>query len=199
MSGNGEFVISAVAEKGFPKSTLPEIAFVGKSNVGKSSLLNKLSNIKKLARVSNTPGRTRAVNWFRVVNKRGKEVHFVDLPGYGYAKVSKSMKKEWGPLIESYLTDRSALKLVLLLLDIRRGVSEEEEDFVLWLQEQEIDVAVVLTKSDKLAKNKRKPVAMKVKRDLSLRRMPVLSSATKGDGMDDIWRLIGKALEGGVS
>jgi len=120
---SAEFIKSAVHERDFPKERLPEVAFVGRSNSGKSSLINTLVNRKGLAKTSSTPGRTRLVNFFRINNK----LTFVDLPGYGYAKVPGSMKSEWQPMIEGYLTDRDNLKGVVLIMDIRRPPEEEEE------------------------------------------------------------------------
>lgn len=184
------FVTSAVKPSGFPPATLPEIAFAGRSNVGKSSLINTLAGVPKLARTSNTPGRTRLINWFRVVPDKGQPIFFVDLPGYGYAKVSRAMRESWRPLIESYISARKVLCGLVVLIDIRRGVEEEEKELVEWLRILDVPLIVVLTKCDKLAKNKRLPVAMAVKRDLGLSREPLLVSAQTGEGMDELWQAI---------
>jgi len=145
------FVTSAAKPSDFPPPSLPEVAVVGRSNVGKSSLINALVGQPRLARTSRTPGRTRLVNWFAIEER----FHLVDLPGYGYAEVSQATRESWRPLIESYLAERKSLAGVLLLIDVRRGVQDEELDFVPWLAEREMPMVVALTKSDKLAKNKR--------------------------------------------
>ena len=180
------FLISAAHPSGFPPPTLPEIAVVGRSNVGKSTLINMLVGHSGLARTSRTPGRTRLVNWFVIDEK----FHLVDLPGYGYAQVHQAMRESWRPLIEGYLSDRTTLAGVLLLIDIRRGVQEEELDFVPWLAQREIPVIVALTKSDKLPKNKRKLEVMRAKQVLDLHREPFAVSAQSNEGVDTVWRAI---------
>lgn len=144
---NAEFITGAADVGGFPKSNLPEVAFAGRSNVGKSSLLNALLSRKSLARVSNTPGRTQQINFFRIDDK----CHFVDLPGYGYAKVSRTDREAWARLIESYLTNRKTLRLVVVLSDIRHEPSPLDLSMFQWLQSAGRPFAVVLTKSDKIA------------------------------------------------
>ncbi|MEM9489937.1 MAG: ribosome biogenesis GTP-binding protein YihA/YsxC [Myxococcota bacterium] len=184
------FVISASQPSGFPPPTLPEIAFAGRSNVGKSSLINTLVGVPRLARTSSTPGRTRLLNWFRVVPHKGPTAHFVDLPGYGYAKVPKAMRESWRPLIESYLSGRHALRALVLLIDTRRGAQSEEADLLDWLDDAEVPIITVLTKADKLAKNKRKPAAAAARRALDLAREPILFSAQTGAGLAELWRAI---------
>lgn len=187
------FVVSASAPSGFPAPELPEIAFAGRSNVGKSSLINTLVGVRGLARTSRTPGRTRLLNWFRVYPPQRKEpIAFVDLPGYGYAKVARSMRDAWRPLIEAYLADREALRAVVVIVDPRRGAQEEERELVSWLSEAEVPAIVALTKVDKLAKSKRKPAGLDVKRALGLRRQPVLFSALSQEGVSDLWREIAR-------
>jgi GTP-binding protein len=186
MKVKARFVISAADAKQFPPENLPEIAVVGRSNVGKSSLINALVGQTGLARTSRTPGRTRLVNWFEIDAK----FHLVDLPGYGYAEVSRDMRESWRPLIESYLTDRKTLAGVLLLIDVRRGVQDEELDFVPWLEARETPIVVALTKSDKLAKNKRMLEVQKTKKALGLRRDPIAVSAQDGEGIDTLWRAV---------
>ena len=188
-----ELVISAADKGAFPPTSLPEIAVVGRSNVGKSSLINSLVS-QDVAHTSRTPGRTRLLNWFRV-HAKGGPFFLVDLPGYGYAEVPRGMKASWQPLIESYLKDRKTIASVLLLIDIRRGVEEEELDFVPWLVDAGIDVIPVLTKSDKLAKNRRAPVQAQVRRDLQLTRMPLAVSAQTGDNIDELWRMMTAATK----
>jgi GTP-binding protein len=189
-SKSATFVTSAAKPAGFLPPTLPEIAFAGRSNVGKSSLINTLTGVAKLARTSNTPGRTRLINWFRVEPRAGKPLHFVDLPGYGFAKVSRSMRQSWRPLIESYLADRDALCAVVLLIDARRGAQSEEADLLSWLAGMGASTLAVLTKSDKLPKNQRKPAAFALKRDLALDHTPVVFSSHTGDGVSELWREI---------
>ncbi len=185
-----EFIVSAAKPSQFPKAAALEIAFAGRSNVGKSTLINKLVGVSKLARTSNTPGRTRLINWFRVELRRDKMVDFVDLPGYGYAKVSKDMRAAWRPLIEAYLSGRDALRAVVLLVDARRGAQEDERDLVEWLAEADVPTIVVFTKSDKLPKSKRKPAVLALKRELGLDRPPIAFSAHAGEGIDELWRAI---------
>jgi GTP-binding protein len=184
---NARFVISASKPEEFPAESSPEIAVVGRSNVGKSSLINALVG-QDLARTSRTPGRTRLVNWFEVQGP--KPFQLVDLPGYGYAEVSKDTRESWRPLIESYLGKRTTLAGVVLLVDIRRDIQDEELDFVPWLEQRETPIVVVLTKSDKLVKSKRALEVAKVKQALGLRRSPLAVSAQTGDGIDQLWRAV---------
>ncbi len=184
------FVISASKPSEFPPEDLPEVAVVGRSNVGKSSLINTLVGHDGLARTSRTPGRTRLLNWFAIDGKT--KFHLVDLPGYGYAQVSPQMRDSWRPLIESYLDQRGTLAGVLLLVDIRRGVKEEELDFVPWLGERQRPVVVALTKADKLAKNKRVPIVKEVRSQLSLARDPVAVSTLDPipGAMETLWKQV---------
>lgn len=186
MKVKARFVTSAAEAKQFPPENLPEIAVVGRSNVGKSSLINTLTGQSGLARTSRTPGRTRLVNWFEIDGK----FHLVDLPGYGYAEVSREMRESWRPLIENYLSERKTLAGVLLLVDVRRGVQDDELDFVPWLEARGTPIVVALTKSDKLAKNKRMLEVSKAKKTLGLRRDPFAVSAQSGEGVDALWRAV---------
>lgn len=180
------FLTSAAEAKDFPPPSLPEIAVVGRSNVGKSTLINTLVGQAGLARTSRTPGRTRLVNWFVIEDR----FHLVDLPGYGYAEVSQALRESWRPLIEGYLAERPSLAGVLLLVDIRRGVQDEELDFVPWLAERDMPVVTALTKADKLAKNKRTLEVARAKQALGLRREPLAVSATSNEGIDALWRAV---------
>jgi len=182
------FITSAAKPADFPPPTLPEIAVVGRSNVGKSSLINALVGQDGLARTSRTPGRTRLVNWFEI----GTQPPFflVDLPGYGYAEVSRATRESWRPLIETYLERRASLAGVLLLLDIRRNAEDEELDFVPWLARRETPLVVALTKADKLPKNKRGLAAARARKLLGLRREPVCVSTLSGEGIDPLFRAL---------
>jgi GTP-binding protein len=190
MKIKARFITSAAKPDDFPPEKLPELAVVGRSNVGKSSLINALVG-EDLARTSRTPGRTRLVNWFEV----GGRFHLVDLPGYGYAEVSRETRDSWRPLIETYLEQRGTLVGVLLLVDIRRGVEDEELDFVPWLAEHDTPVVVALTKSDKLAKAKRMLEITKAKHALGIKREPFAVSAQTGEGIDPLWRALLALIE----
>ena len=186
---SAKFVVSAAEPAQFPAGDLPEIAFAGRSNVGKSSLLNALLGRKNLARVSQTPGRTRLLTFFRVTTSDGPggECMFVDLPGYGYAKVAKALKDQWGPMIEGYLSSRPSLRGVVLLTDIRRG-EEDEVNLVRWLGEQGLGLVAVAAKIDKLPRGQR----MQALRDLeTFLGVPVIGcSAVTGEGKDVAWQAI---------
>jgi GTP-binding protein len=182
------FVTSAAQPSGFPPPSLPEVAVVGRSNVGKSSLINALVGQPGLARTSRTPGRTRLINWFAVDDR----FQLVDLPGYGYAEVNQAMRDSWRPLIEGYLAERETLVGVVLLIDIRRGAQDEELDFVPWLAERAMPVVVALTKADKLPKNKRMLEVRRVRQALGLSRDPLAVSVLggDGDGIALLWRAV---------
>ncbi|OQY07097.1 MAG: YihA family ribosome biogenesis GTP-binding protein [Desulfobacteraceae bacterium 4572_123] len=147
---SAEFIKSAVKPSHYPLANLPEIAFAGRSNVGKSSLINTLVNRKRLVKTSSTPGRTQLINFFDI----NETFSFVDLPGYGYAKVPAHIRKNWGPMIETFLTTRKTLKGVTLIMDIRRTPRREEMDFIGWLDHLNIPKILVVTKADKLSKTK---------------------------------------------
>jgi GTP-binding protein len=186
------FVVSASAPAEFPPEGLPEVAFAGRSNVGKSTLINALVGKDGLARTSRTPGRTQLLNWFEVEGPQGGKLAFVDLPGYGYAKVPVAMQASWQGLIEAYLGERKVLRAVVLLVDVRRGAEGEEEDLAAWLAERGVPLITVVTKIDKVAKNKREPVLAAVKRGLGLKRAPLPFSALEGEGVDELWRAIAR-------
>jgi len=146
---SARFVKSAQKADDFPRDERPEIAFCGRSNIGKSSLLNVLTNSRGLARTSSTPGRTQTINFF-LINDR---CYFVDLPGYGYAKVAKELRSTWGPMIEGYLRDRPQLRLTLMLVDSRIPPTESDVLMKRWLDHNQIPNAIVLTKADKISRN----------------------------------------------
>ncbi|KIE17841.1 GTP-binding protein [Smithella sp. SC_K08D17] len=185
---SAEFIKSAVWPPQYPPAILPEIAFVGRSNVGKSSLINTLVGRKKLAKTSNTPGRTQLINFFTINEK----VSFVDLPGYGFAKVSQSVKKDWGDMIESYLRERQCLALVILILDIRRDPSEDDLSLRDWLEHYRIPYLYVLTKTDKLSNNQTIARQRAIERILrvSAVKKPILFSAITQKGKNDIWEFL---------
>jgi len=177
-----------------PAPTLPEIAFAGRSNVGKSSLLNAMMQRKSLARTSRTPGCTRQVNLFEVAWSDELRVHLVDLPGYGYAKRSRSEKATWGPLLESYLASRNVLRAVTLLVDVRRGPEDDDLALIDFLNalEHPPQVFVAATKLDKLPRSQQKPALEKVKRQF---KGPVIGfSSVTGDGRDLLWQRLRAAI-----
>lgn len=182
---SAEFVTSAVKPAQYPAPEFPEIAFAGRSNVGKSSLINTLVNRKRLVKTSTTPGRTQLINFF-IINA---DLMMVDLPGYGYAKVPAAVKKQWGPMIETYLSGRPSLKAVVLLMDLRRTPGIEELAFMDWLQQYGVASVPVLTKADKLSKTEqikqRKRIAEALERTVE---SLILFSAKTGMGRETIWR-----------
>lgn len=182
------FIKSAVHQKDYPDTGgLPEIAVAGRSNVGKSSLINTLVNRRRLAKVSNTPGRTQLLNFFRVDDR------FVlcDLPGYGYAKVPTAIKAQWGKMIETYLERREPLRGLLMLMDARREPGEFEHALVAWLSHHGRAVLPVVTRIDKLSPSKRKPAVAAIAKTLGLApRQVVAWSAVTGDGLDVLWRRV---------
>jgi len=190
---NVEFLGGMAERHGWrPDSPLPEIAFAGRSNVGKSSLLNSLVRRKAFARVSRTPGRTREINFFRVNNG----FVLVDLPGYGYARVSKEKKSEWRPLIESYLRRTTQLRGIVLLLDIRREPSDDDRAMLDFLAEVEVPTIVALTKTDKLSKAGAQERAAKISLALALEADQVISfSAQTGEGRAELLEAITTLIE----
>lgn len=173
-------------------STVPEIAFAGRSNVGKSSLLNKLLNRKALARVSQNPGKTATINFFKAPNAR-----FVDLPGYGYAKVSKAERNRWATLIEGYFNQERNFALVCSLIDIRHPAQPLDESMVAFLKESQLPFAVVFTKADKLSASKANQQAQAIRKQLELppEVASFVTSAEKGTGIEDLRRAIAEAVE----
>jgi GTP-binding protein len=180
---------------GWPPEDAPEVAFIGRSNVGKSTLLQALLQRKGLVRTSATPGRTRLVNFFRcLLDVSGKrvEVRLVDLPGFGYAKVAKSEREAWRPFIQRYLGERTSLRAGVILVDARRQPTREEPLFFSeaeiagWLRGRGVAVVPVMTKADQLRKHERKPAADKVAKAVGA--APLIVSATEGDGVEALWR-----------
>ena len=196
---HAEFIAGATSVAGLPAPALAEFAFAGRSNVGKSSLLNALMQRRNLARSSRTPGCTRQLNVFDVRTSDGLDIHFVDLPGYGYAKISKTDKALWGPMLDGYLRERPTLRGVAILADVRRGLEEEEKELIKFLQapravssNKPVSIIVVATKIDKLSLSARKPAIAKMERESGESAIPF--SAVTGDGCDLLWRAIRKSI-----
>jgi GTP-binding protein len=190
---NVEFIGGMAEKHGWrPDSPLPEVAFAGRSNVGKSSLLNSLVRRKSFARVSRTPGRTREINFFRINNG----FVLVDLPGYGYARVSKEKKSEWRPMIESYLRRTTQLRGIVLLLDIRREPSEDDRAMLDFLAEVEVPTIVALTKTDKLSKAAARERAGEIARALALETEQIIPFSTQtGEGRVELLEAITTLVE----
>lgn len=186
-----EFITSATRPGNYPPSILPEIAFAGRSNVGKSSLINVLVNRKSLVRTSSTPGRTQLINFFDVNNK----FSLVDLPGYGYAKVPLAVKKAWGPMIRTYLEIRESLSGVVFIFDIRRVPREDDIRMLDWLEEFGVPTIPVITKMDKVKRSQRdKHIKVIVEETgLPLDAFSLFSASTR-EGSEEIWERIEAAL-----
>ena len=183
-----EFIIGAVKPELFPAESLPEIAFLGRSNVGKSSLINSLVNKKGLARTSSSPGCTQAIQFYRV----NAQWHFVDLPGYGYVKVSRVEARGWKDLIESYLTKRTSLELCFLMLDSRRGWMDMDLELRDWLEHWNRPYVVVATKVDKLKTQSERVQSLAALREPDPNLVPLTFSAVTGQGVREIWQAISK-------
>ena len=200
---SAEFGTTATRPEEWPRGPAPELAFVGRSNVGKSSMLNALARRKGLARVSSTPGRTRALQFFDVAYRptpaaRPRQIRFCDLPGYGYAKVSKAERDRWAAMIEDYLRGRDVLRAVILIVDARHPPAESDHDALAFLAATGRRVIVAATKIDKLAKTRRGAALRAVEEALGLARGEAVPfSAIEGTGTDALWaRLASAAGEG---
>jgi len=189
-----EMVAAAARPEQFPPEGPAEVALLGRSNVGKSSLLNRLAQRRSLARTSGTPGKTRLIHWYRV-SRPDCETLIVDLPGYGWARVSKGERVRWRRLIESYLEGRGTLRCAVLLQDLRRDLSEDEDLLIAWLRERDIPVILALTKSDKLKPMRRaaRVDALRCRSALPADRV-VPTSAEKNLGIEELWRAIDAQL-----
>jgi GTP-binding protein len=186
---SAEFVKSAFEKKQWPSDGFPEIAFLGRSNVGKSSLLNSLVQRRSLARTSNTPGRTQSINFFLI----NGSFYFVDLPGYGYARVSKSTRADWGRMAEEYLSDRPNLVLAIHLIDARHEPTELDRELNRWLIANGLSFVLVATKADKLSSNPLRKQLEAIKKVLP--GGPIIAhSSIKGSGRDDVLNVIGRSI-----
>jgi len=185
---DARFIISAVRPEQFPTADLPEIAFLGRSNVGKSTLLNTLTGQKGLARTSSTPGRTQSINFFRVEDRWC----FVDLPGYGYARAPRELAESWKHLVEEYLGHRESLELCIVLVDARRGWMEKDLELRRWLEARGRRYIVVATKFDKLKTQKERHHQLAGLRESSPSTELIPFSAVTGQGVRELWQAISK-------
>ncbi len=185
---SSEITMSAVNKSQYPIDGLPEIAMVGRSNVGKSSTVNTLLNRRNFARVSQTPGKTRTINFYLI----NKEFFFVDLPGYGYAKISKSEKEKWGAIMERYLGEREELCAIFLLVDIRHAPSKDDVAMYDWIKHFGYDCVVIATKSDKIARGQYQKHISIIRKTLQMDKeekvIPI--SSLKKTGVEDVWNEI---------
>lgn len=182
-----QFEVSAVSEAQYPAKGLPEVAMVGRSNVGKSSLINKVLNRKNFARVSSKPGKTATINFYNLDNS----LYLVDLPGYGYAKVSKQEKKFWGEMIQHYLDMRTALKKIFLLVDARHAPSADDLMMLEWIRYYEKDFAVIATKADKLKPSQRAAAFSVICKDLEIAEDDlIVFSAETGEGKEKVLAIL---------
>ncbi|HEX8494786.1 MAG TPA: ribosome biogenesis GTP-binding protein YihA/YsxC [Pyrinomonadaceae bacterium] len=188
---SAEFIKSAFTEEHWPTNPLPEIAFLGRSNVGKSSLINSLLGVKGLARTSSTPGRTQSLNFFLINNR----FRFVDLPGYGYARVPRNVKAEWGEMATNFLAKRLGLVLSIQIVDSRHEPTTQDLQLKEWLQHHAKPRVVVATKSDKLSNNELRKNMGRVRRVMNTEKV-IAYSATTGQGREEVWRSIETAIKG---
>ena len=185
---SARFVKSATRPDDFPRDQRPEIAFCGRSNVGKSSLLNVLTNVRGLARTSSSPGRTQTINFFLI----NEGIYFVDLPGYGYAKVSRAVRQSWGPMIEEYLRNREQLDLAVMLVDGRMAPTDSDVTMKKWLDYRRIPNTVVLTKTDKISGNQLYQALRQGAKTLNTKEIIAFSAVT-GAGKDELLARISAA------
>jgi GTP-binding protein len=189
---SAEFITSAVKPSQYPES-LPQIAFCGRSNVGKSSMINCVLNRKKLVKTSSTPGKTRLINFFRI-NER---YYFVDLPGYGYAKVPKKERAKWRPMVESYFKSKQDILGAVILLDIRHQPKQEEIELFAWFERYQIPYLIVLTKADKLSKTRQINQHNEIATHLSMPKESIIRfSAKTRQGKDEIWSSFMEIFDG---
>jgi GTP-binding protein len=188
---SAEFVISAVGPKQFPQDSKPQIAIAGRSNVGKSSIINSLLHRKHLVKTSQTPGKTQLINFF-IINE---SFYFVDLPGYGYARVPYAVTDAWAPMIEGYLKNAPHLSAVIVLLDSRREPDERDIRLIDWLRQYDIPVIYALTKIDKLNRQETDRARRSISASLGIADDLVLTSAKSGQGIKELWAVIVKKVK----
>ena len=198
-----DYVISAVGKNQYPEEKFPEIVFVGRSNVGKSSLINSVTNRKNLARTSQTPGKTQTINFYKVglkifsdaENFQMQNFYLVDLPGYGYAKTSKTNRLTWAKFIDEYLKKSSAIKFVCQLIDMRHPPMESDKKMLAHLIELNLPILVIATKSDKLSKNEQQKNLSVIKKSLAIPELPILPYSSKNnEGRSDLLDVIADSL-----
>ncbi|MHA6252104.1 ribosome biogenesis GTP-binding protein YihA/YsxC [Oceanobacillus sp. CAU 1775] len=187
-----EFILSAVNQNHYPNDGLPEIALAGRSNVGKSSFINTLINRKNLARTSSKPGKTQTLNYYKL----NESFYFVDVPGYGYAKVSKAERAKWGQMMDEYFQNRSTLKAVILVCDIRHEPTDADVQMYDFLKHNEMSIIVIATKFDKVKKSERHKKIKQVKNTFELDADDVLIpfSSETGEGKEEAWKVIRQYL-----
>lgn len=190
---HAEFIISAVKEEQYPTDGLVEFALAGRSNVGKSSFINKMIGRKNLARTSSKPGKTQTLNFYKI----NDAFYFVDVPGYGFARVSKSEREAWGRMIETYLGQREPLKMVLLIVDLRHAPSKDDQLMYEWLKHYDIPTMIVATKADKIPKGKHQKHVKIVKETLQVDKNDtvVLFSSETGFGKEEAWKQLSAYLQ----
>ena len=181
---SAEFLLSASTTRQFPAATLPEIAFAGRSNVGKSTLINSLLNRKKLVKTSATPGKTQLINFFKI----NDQFYFVDLPGYGYAKVPESVRRKWQNLVEAYLSERETLRNVVLIIDCRHNPTVQDRQLLEWLEYYQRPSLIVASKIDKLKRGQVQKHLQKIKHDLSIESVPLGHSSMQYGWREEIWK-----------
>ena len=181
---SAEFLLSASTTRQFPAATLPEIAFAGRSNVGKSTLINSLLNRKKLVKTSATPGKTQLINFFKI----NDQFYFVDLPGYGYAKVPESVRRKWQNLVEAYLSERETLRNVVLIIDCRHNPTVQDRQLLDWLEYYQRPSLIVASKIDKLKRGQVQKHLQKIKHDLSIESVPLGHSSMQYGRREEIWK-----------
>ena len=188
---SAEFLLSASTIRQFPAATLPEIAFAGRSNVGKSTLINSLLSRKKLVKTSGTPGKTQLINFFKV----NDQFYFVDLPGYGYAKVPESVQRKWQKLVEAYLSERETLRSVVLIIDCRHNPTIQDRQLLEWLEYYQRPSLIVASKIDKLKRGQVRKHLQKIKHDLSIESVPLGHSSVQYGKREEIWEKLVPSIE----
>jgi len=181
-----EFLTSAADVSSLPKSSIPSVAFTGRSNVGKSSLINALLNRKNIARTSSIPGKTRLINYFTINNK----LHIVDLPGYGFTKLPHKLQNRWQQLIEAFLLNNRTLRLVFIIIDTRRSLMDMDIQLLDWLDYNDIHSQIILTKCDKVSKSEALKICKALSKQRTLVNEPMLFSAVKRTGISESWKAI---------